>query len=152
MQTLTAWLPRVVEGAYLANLVEQMGYASASLARVGLELAPLLRPPLLAAALRLLEEGLSAATEHWRDSLAAHRWNATYASASAIAAIAPADGDAAKGAAAAGAVAAGAGAADGGRASGLAPPLATLQHPPVAVRPRPLGLHGLTYDLGEVDS
>lgn len=126
LQTLTTWLPRVQEGAFLANLIEQCTYSAKSLARVGLDFSTLARAPFRDAILRLLDEGLAAAIDHWSDAITAHRWNAPHASAAAIAALAPTGG---------GASGTDEPTVEGGasRAPSRAPPLALLQHPPVAV-------------------
>jgi len=125
-QTLTTWLPRVQEGAFLANLIEQCTYSAKSLARVGLDFSALVRAPFRDEVLRLLDEGLAAAIDHWSDAIAAHRWNAPHASAAAIAALTPTGGSAS-------ATNEPAAEKGGSRTSSRPPPLALLQHLPVAV-------------------
>lgn len=131
LQTLGAWLPKVREGDFLAYVIEQTGHCARALGRVGLDVAALARAPFREAVLRILDDGLEAATAHWGDALAAHRWNAPHASAAAIAALSPAQ--AADTAAAPTAEVAKGQAGGGGRMVSSSPPLALLQHPPVAV-------------------
>lgn len=45
LRTLSAWLPRVGEGAFLANLIEQCGYACRSLSRIRCNVTTLVRAP-----------------------------------------------------------------------------------------------------------
>lgn len=135
--TLRTWLPRVREGAFLANLIEQCSYSARSLARVGMDVSAFARGPFRDAVLELLDDGLAAAKEHWLDAIRVHKWNVPHASAAAVAALAPSgsgttgapDADAAAAGGSGGSVGSGA----DRTATSPAPPLALLQHPPVAV-------------------
>ena len=85
--------------------------------------------------LRMLDEGLSAACDHWRESIMHHKWSEPHRSKDAIAALAPSS-SAATSEGAEGqpdVVSHGTNARGGGRLVHASPPMALLQHPVVAV-------------------
>lgn len=120
--------------AFLASIMEQTAYCARALSRIGLDFSPLARLPFRSAVLGILDSGLDAAKDHWVHMIRSHRWSASHASAAAIAALKPSAGSATTSEAGSG----GGGSADGdgvsgNRVTGLSPPMALLQHPPVAV-------------------
>jgi len=135
LATLETWLPRVHDGAFLANLLEQSCGCAHSLGGVGLDFGVLLAAPFSAAILRTFDDQLHASLEHWRQALSLHRWSVPPPDARSFAATAAATAAAAAAAAAppgGDGTAAGAAAADP-RAVSLAPPAALLAQPILAV-------------------
>ena len=129
LDILESWLPRIQEGAFLASVMEQTAYCARALGRVGMDFSSLARGPFRDAVLRILDIGLHAALDHWKEALRIHRWNTPIASAAALAALVPPP--------AAPPLATEDGApppsARASRQTGLTPPVELLQHPIVAV-------------------
>lgn len=69
-----AALCRVADGAALTSVLEACAYAGRSLARVGLDLRPLLEPAVTSAVRALLQRNLAHAGALFCSSLESHKW------------------------------------------------------------------------------
>ena len=84
---IVATLPRVVEGAALASVYEHCEYCGTSLARVGLDTRPLLRPAFADAAANIFDSALASTGEEFQRALSASTWSHFAASSPSTTAV-----------------------------------------------------------------
>jgi hypothetical protein len=122
LDALGATLPRLVEGATLASVLEHCAYCGASLGRVGLDFRGLLHPMFEECVAAMTQRALAAAVDAFERALAQHAWAQPHAAlprTSASAAATPATTTTTQ----------------PGGTSGedeLAPPACLMEQPPVA--------------------
>ena len=81
LDLVKATLPRVYEGGALASVYEHCEYCGTSLARVGLDTRPLLRPVFGDAAMAVFDAALASAGDDFERALASATWTAASSTA-----------------------------------------------------------------------